>query len=114
MLDSVIFAMTKLGFAIIRLVIAETGWPNAGDVDQIGVNIFNSATYNRNLIQRMTSKLAIETPARPSVVIPTFIFALYNENQKGGSGTKRHWGLLNPDGTSVYEVDLTEKRPKFD
>ncbi|XP_010246533.1 PREDICTED: probable glucan endo-1,3-beta-glucosidase A6 [Nelumbo nucifera] len=114
MLDSVIFAMTKLGFPNVRLVIAETGWPNAGDVDQIGANIFNAATYNRNLIRRMTSKPAIGTPARPGVVIPTFIFALYNENQKGGPGTERHWGLLNPDGTSVYEVDLTGKRPEFD
>nr|DAD18583.1 TPA_asm: hypothetical protein HUJ06_020047 [Nelumbo nucifera] len=114
MLDSVIFAMTKLGFPNVRLVIAETGWPNARDVDQIGANIFNTATYNRNLIRRMTSKLAIGTPAHPNVVIPTFIFALYNENQKGGPGTERHWGLLNSDGTSVYEVDLTEKRPKFD
>nr|DAD35263.1 TPA_asm: hypothetical protein HUJ06_005902 [Nelumbo nucifera] len=114
MLDSVIFAMTKLGFPNVRLVIAEIGWPNAGDVDQIGANIFNAATYNRNLIRRMTSKLATGAPARPSVVIPTFIFALYNENQKGGPGTERHWGLLSPNETSVYEVDLTEKRSELD
>nr|DAD24127.1 TPA_asm: hypothetical protein HUJ06_025590 [Nelumbo nucifera] len=114
MLDSVIFAMTKLGFPNVRLVIAETGWPHAGDIDQIGANIFNAATYNRNLIRRMTSKPPAGTPARPGVVIPTFIFALYNENQKGGPGTERHWGLMNPDGTPVYEVDLNGKRPEND
>ncbi|KAJ6751371.1 hypothetical protein OIU85_001863 [Salix viminalis] len=31
MLDSVVFAMTKLGYPDVRLSIAETGWPNAGD-----------------------------------------------------------------------------------
>lgn len=111
MLDSLIFAMTKLGFPGIRLVISETGWPTAGDIEQPGANIHNAATYNRNLIKRMTTKPPIGTPARPGIAIPTFIFALYDENQKTGPGTERNWGLLRPDGTPVYDVDLTGKRP---
>ncbi|KAF8365010.1 hypothetical protein HHK36_032987 [Tetracentron sinense] len=114
MVDSVIFAMTKLGFPNVRLSISETGWPNAGDIEQAGANIYNSATYNRNLIQKMTSKPPVGTPARPGVVIPTFIFALYDENQKTGPGTERHWGLLYPNGTGIYEVDLTGIRPEFE
>lgn len=111
MLDSVIFAMTKLGFPGIRVLIAETGWPTAGDVEQPGANIQNSATYNRNLVHKITAKPPIGTPARPGIVIPTFLFALYNENQKSGPGTERNWGLLHPDGTPVYDIDLTGKRP---
>lgn len=114
MLDAVIFAMTKLGFPTVRLSISETGWPNAGDVDQIGANIYNAATYNRNLVRKMTAEPATGTPARPGVVIPTNIFALYNENQKGGAGTERHWGLLYPNGKDVYGIDLTGKRPDDD
>ncbi|KAJ7957269.1 Glucan endo-1,3-beta-glucosidase-like protein [Quillaja saponaria] len=110
MLDSLIFAMGKLGYPDIRLVISETGWPNSGDIEEPGANILNAATYNRNLIQKMTTKPAIGTPARPGVVIPTFIFSLYNENQKTGQGTERHWGLLNENGTGIYEIDLTGKR----
>jgi hypothetical protein len=49
MLDSVTIAMTKLGFPDIRVLISETGWPNAGDIEQPGANIQNAATYNRNL-----------------------------------------------------------------
>lgn len=107
MLDSVTFAMTKLGFPDIRVLISETGWPTAGDIEQPGANIQNSATYNRNLVHKITTKPLIGTPARPGIVIPTFLFALYNENQKSGPGTERNWGLLRSDGTSVYDIDLT-------
>ncbi|EEF41758.1 Glucan endo-1,3-beta-glucosidase precursor, putative [Ricinus communis] len=110
MLDSLVFAMTKLNYSNIRLAIAETGWPNAGDLDQPGANIYNAATYNRNLIKKMTAKPPIGTPARPGVVIPTFIFSLYNENRKTGPGTERHWGLLNANGTAIYEIDLSGKQ----
>lgn len=114
MLDSVIFAMTKLGHANIPLVISETGWPNAGDIDEVGANIYNAATYNRNLIKRMTNRPTLGTPARPGVVIPTFIFSLFDENQKTGPGTERHWGLLHPNGRPIYEIDLTGKRELSD
>ncbi|CAL1366569.1 unnamed protein product [Linum trigynum] len=110
MLDSVIFAMTKLGYPDIRLFISETGWPHGGDIDQPGANIYNAAIYNRNLVRRMTAKPPIGTPARPGVVIPTFIFSLYDENQKDGPGTERHWGLLHSDGRPVFDIDLTGSR----
>ncbi|KAK2416323.1 putative glucan endo-1,3-beta-glucosidase A6 [Trifolium repens] len=111
MLDSVIFAMSKLGYSNIKLVISETGWPNSGDIEETGTNIFNAATYNRNLIQRMITKPPIGTPARPGVPIPIFIFSLFDENQKPGRGTERHWGLLHTDGTPMYDLDLTGKKP---
>ncbi|KAK9141015.1 hypothetical protein Scep_010696 [Stephania cephalantha] len=109
MLDSVNFAMTRLGFPHVRILISETGWPSNGDIDQIGANIYNAATYNRNLVRKITAKPPLGTPARPGDVIPTFIFSLYNENMKPGPGTERNWGLLRPDGVRTYEVDLTGK-----
>ncbi|PHT33017.1 putative glucan endo-1,3-beta-glucosidase A6 [Capsicum baccatum] len=114
MLDSVVFAMQKLGFHRIRLAIAETGWPNGGDYDEIGANIYNAATYNRNLVRRITSQMPNGTPARPELEILTFIFSLYNENLKEGSGTERHWGLLKPNGSSIYDIDLTGQAPEVE
>lgn len=111
MLDAVVFAMKRVGYGSVSLCIAETGWPNAGDLDQIGANIYNAATYNRNFAKRM--RIRPGTPARPGVYIPTFLFALYNENQKSGPGTERHWGVLYPNGTRVYELDLTGKRTEY-
>lgn len=111
MLDAVAFAMKRLGYPDVRIFIAETGWPNDGDIDQIGANIYNSATFNRNVIKKLTTKPAIGTPARPGWVIPSIIFALYNENQKPGPGTERHFGLLYPNGTKIYEIDLSGDTP---
>ncbi|KAK2971417.1 hypothetical protein RJ640_025367 [Escallonia rubra] len=112
MLDAVVFAMKRLGYPDIRLFVAETGWPNAGDIDQIGANIFNAATYNRNVVKKLMAKPAIGTPARPGVVLPAFLFALYNENTKTGQGTERHFGLLHPNGSNVYEIDLSGETPE--
>ncbi|KAG8369592.1 hypothetical protein BUALT_Bualt14G0029700 [Buddleja alternifolia] len=110
MLDSVVFAMRKLGYDDIRMAISETGWPHDGDIDQPGANAYNAATYNRNLVKKMTADLPLGTPAKPGVVIPTIVFSLYDENQKPGPGTERHWGLLNNNGSPIYEVDLTGTR----
>ncbi|KAI3450819.1 hypothetical protein Pfo_007484 [Paulownia fortunei] len=109
MLDALVFAMKRLGYPNIRLFLAETGWPNGGDPDQLGANIYNAATYNRNVVKKFMAKPPIGTPARPGVVIPTMIFALYNENQKPGPGTERHFGMLYPNGSHVYPIDLSGK-----
>lgn len=112
MVDAVYFAMDRLGFPGIRIFIAETGWPNGGDLDQIGANVFNAATYNRNFVNRVMKKPAVGTPARPGWVLPSFLFALFNENQKPGPGTERHFGLLHPNGSGVYGIDLSGKTPE--
>ncbi|CAN8232201.1 unnamed protein product [Cochlearia groenlandica] len=111
MLDSVNFAMTKLGYPQIGIAISETGWPNTGDIDETGANILNAATYNRNLIKKITANPPIGTPARPGLPIPTFLSSLFDENIKPGSGTERHRGILHPNGTTIYELDLTGQTP---
>ena len=94
------------------MVIAETGWPNGGDYDQIGCNIRNAAIFNRNLVARMTEEPPKGTPARPGEVIPTFIFSLFNEDQKPGPGTERHWGIFYSNGSKIYGIDLAGKTPE--
>ncbi|XP_027166067.1 probable glucan endo-1,3-beta-glucosidase A6 [Coffea eugenioides] len=109
MLDSVLFASKKLGLDHVALAISETGWPHAGDIDQPGANRYNAATYNRNLVHRMSAKPPIGTPARPGVFIPTFIYALFDEDQIPGRGTARHFGILQANSWPVYDLDLTGK-----
>jgi len=108
-LDAVVAAMSRLGYEDIRLAIAETGWPNAGDLSQLGANIFNAAHYNRRVIRRMLANPPLGTPRRPNQFIPTNIFALFDENQKPGPETERHWGFAYPNGSLMYEIDLTGK-----
>ncbi|GKA61661.1 probable glucan endo-1,3-beta-glucosidase A6 [Tanacetum coccineum] len=106
MLDSVNYAMAKLGYDDIMLAIAETGWPHDGDS---GANRENAAEYNNNVVRKMSALPSVGTPARPGATIPTFLFSMFDENQKYGPATERHWGLLNPDGTPVYQVNMTGK-----
>lgn len=104
MLDALAFAMNRLGYPGIRIWISETGWPSAGDSDEIGATIENAAAYNRNLVRKITRGAG--TPARPGYATRADIFALYNENEKPGPGTERNWGLFYPNGTMVYQINL--------
>jgi len=74
--------------------ISKTGWPNSSDIEEPVMNIYNAATYNCNLIQRMSTKPPMRTPARCGVPIPTFIFLLFDKIQKTGPGREPHWDLL--------------------
>ncbi|XP_047318636.1 probable glucan endo-1,3-beta-glucosidase A6 isoform X2 [Impatiens glandulifera] len=109
MIDAVYFAMKRMGYPKLRIFIAETGWPNGGDIDQTGANVNNAAIYNRNVIKKFTTVPAIGTPAKPGVVIQAVLFALYNENMKTGQGSERHFGVLYPNGSSIYGLDFSGK-----
>jgi exo-beta-1,3-glucanase (GH17 family) len=106
-LDAVNAAMGQVGYGGVRLAISESGWPTAGDPTEIGCNLANAASYNRRLVRQILSTSSAGTPQRPGVFIPAFVFSLFNEDLKPGPGTERHWGLLYPNGTAVYSIDMT-------
>ncbi|KAJ7514316.1 hypothetical protein O6H91_23G038800 [Diphasiastrum complanatum] len=105
-LDALLAAMARLGFEKVKLWISETGWPTKGDADELGASIPNAALYNNRLVNWALGDTK-GTPRLPGEAIPTFIFALFNENLKPGPSTERNWGLLYPNGTFVYAFDLT-------
>jgi hypothetical protein len=105
-LDAMAAAMAAVGYGNVRIAVSETGWPTIGDSNELGANISNAQTYNQNLVNHILSNPTQGTPVRPGVFIPTFIFALYNEDLKPGSTTERNWGLLYPNGNPVYPIDI--------
>ncbi|MCO5568055.1 hypothetical protein L7F22_021750 [Adiantum nelumboides] len=106
-LDAVLAAMAKTGFPQVEITISETGWPTQENLDERGASVHNAALYNRRLVKRVLANPPVGTPRRPGELIDTYIFALFNENLKGGPATERNWGLLYPNGTRVYDIDLT-------
>lgn len=60
MIDAVYSAMKALGYGDVEMVVAEIGWPSAGDPNQLAVNLQNAVTYNGNLIKHVNSK--VDTP----------------------------------------------------
>ncbi|KAH9315060.1 hypothetical protein KI387_023687, partial [Taxus chinensis] len=105
-LDANVAAMEKLGYHNIKIAISETGWPTAGDV---GANVDLAATYNRRVVARMLADPPLGTPRRPGTFIPTYLFALFNEDQKPGPVSERNWGLLYPNGSQLYHINMTAK-----
>ncbi|KAK7300023.1 hypothetical protein RJT34_10854 [Clitoria ternatea] len=104
-IDAVFAAMSAVQYDDVDIVVSETGWPSAGDSNEIGAGPDNAASYNGNLVRHVLSGNG--TPLRPKTELNVFLFALFNENQKSGPTSERNYGLFYPSEKKVYEIPLT-------
>ncbi|XP_050156588.1 glucan endo-1,3-beta-glucosidase-like [Malus sylvestris] len=102
LMDAVYSAAKAIGFGDVNLIAGETGWPSACELPVCSVQ--NAADYNGNLIKHIESGKG--TPLMPNRTIETYIFALFNENQKPGSAAEKNFGLFKPDMTPVYNAGV--------
>lgn len=101
-IDAVFAAMSAVGFDGVKVMVTETGWPSAGDENEIGASDSNAAAYNGGLVKRVLTGNG--TPLRPRDPLNVFLFALFNENQKPGPTSERNYGLFYPNEGKVYDV----------
>ncbi|KAG2645887.1 glucan endo-1,3-beta-glucosidase-like [Panicum virgatum] len=138
-LDATFFAMEKLGSSgarqgnslgrgtpPARAYVSESGWPSGGrrrpgrrlDLEAGGgagasaAALANAKAYNNYLINRVLS-CDTGTPYRPDADMDVYIFALFNENDKGcgEDDIEQHFGLFYPNQTKVYEFDFRGAAP---
>ncbi|CAI9781429.1 unnamed protein product [Fraxinus pennsylvanica] len=111
-IDAVYAAIKAMGHTDIQVKVSETGWPSKGDPSEVGATLENARLYNSNLLSRVQQNQG--TPAKPSVPIDVYVFALFNENLKPGPSSERNYGLYYPDGTPVYYIGLQGFLPRMD
>ncbi|KAI5076126.1 hypothetical protein GOP47_0008191 [Adiantum capillus-veneris] len=93
-LDSAFYALARLNFSKLPVVVSATGWPYQGDSTlDADATMENAATYNSNLIARVVNNTG--TPKHPRLPINTFILELFSEDLKAGPAFTRHYGLFN-------------------
>lgn len=104
LLDAVYSAMKAAGYGNVPIVAAETGWPSLGGPGEPAPTLANAMLYNGNLLRHASSRRG--TPLMPNRRIETYIFALFNENQKPGPLAERNFGLFWPDFSPVYKIGI--------
>ncbi|KAK5773514.1 hypothetical protein F383_00171 [Gossypium arboreum] len=102
--DTLVSALSKIGFPEIDIVVARIGWPTDG-----AANATSSIaeTFMKGLIDHLHSKTG--TPLRPqNPPIETFIFSLLDEDHRSitSGNFERHWGVFTFDGQAKYHFNF--------
>uniref|UniRef100_A0A0D9X6P8 glucan endo-1,3-beta-D-glucosidase n=1 Tax=Leersia perrieri TaxID=77586 RepID=A0A0D9X6P8_9ORYZ len=102
--DTLVSALSKIGYGQLPIAIGEVGWPTEGAPS---ANLTAARAFTQGLISHVSSNKG--TPLRPGVPpIDVYLFSLLDEGQKSilPGNFERHWGLFSFDGQAKYPLNL--------
>lgn len=97
MVDAFHSALEKIDVPNVTLAISESGWPSAGNEPYTSIE--NAQKYNKNLMDHVLGGKG--TPRRPGQTFDTFLFEMFNENQKP-AGVEQNFGFFYPNMQPIY------------
>ncbi|XP_023742083.1 glucan endo-1,3-beta-glucosidase 4 [Lactuca sativa] len=105
MVDATYNAMSAYNSSgIIPIVVTETGWPWAGGGNERDATVENAEIFNNNLIKRVLNGSG--PPSQPMIPMNTYIYELFNEDNKRGPESEKSYGVYFSNGSSVYALGL--------
>jgi hypothetical protein len=102
--DTLISALSKIGYGQLPIAIGEIGWPTEGAPS---ANLAAARAFNQGLISHVLSNNG--TPLRPGIPpVDVYLFSLLDEGQKSilPGNFERHWGIFSFDGQAKYPLNL--------
>ncbi|XP_047321423.1 glucan endo-1,3-beta-glucosidase 9 [Impatiens glandulifera] len=102
--DTLVAALSAVGFPRMDVVIGQIGWPTDGTVNATSST---AEVFMNGLMDHIRSKSG--TPLRPNnPPIETYLYSLLDEDQRSiDTGSfERHWGIFTFDGQAKYPLNL--------
>lgn len=109
--DTLVTALSTVGFPEMDIVVAQIGWPTDGAANATSST---AEVFMKGLMEHLHSKSG--TPLRPrNPPIETYIFSLLDEDQRriATGNFERHWGIFTFDGQAKYHLNLVQNAKRL-